>query len=392
MSVAAAVPPIPHSPIPPTPMPFIDLQAQRRRLGGRIDEAIGRVLAHGAFIMGPEVGELERQLAAFCGVRHAIACASGTDALVMALMALGVGSGDAVFVPAFTFAATAESVVLVGATPVFVDVEAESFNLDPAALAAAIAATAAAGELRPKAVIPVDLFGQMARYDAILPLAERHGLTVLADAAQSFGATLDGARAGQVGRCSATSFFPAKPLGCYGDGGAIFTDDDGLAETLRSIRIHGQGRDKYENVRIGLNGRLDTLQAAILIEKLSIFEDELERRQAVADRYAQGLAGTCGVPHLGAGARSAWAQYTITVAARDRVAAQLGGAGIPTAVYYPIPLNRQQAYRACPVGPGGVPVSERLAQQVLSLPMHPYLEPAVQDRIIAAVIAAVRQG
>jgi dTDP-4-amino-4,6-dideoxygalactose transaminase len=366
-------------------MPFVDLQAQRARLGTRIDEAIARVLDHGIFILGPEVKTLEGQLADYCGARHAVGCANGTDALVMALMARGVGPGDAVYVPSFTFASTAEAVALVGATPVFVDVD-ETFNMAPASLVDALDATEG---LRPVAVIPVDLFGLLADYEAIGKIADQHALWVLADAAQSFGASRDGRRAGSFGDIATTSFFPAKPLGCYGDGGAIFTDDDETAAVLRSIRVHGKGSDKYDNVRIGTNGRLDTLQAAILIEKLAILPDEIEARQRVADRYSKGLADIVRIPATGAGQTSAWAQYTVQVDDRDGVAAMLKAAGVPTAVYYPKPLHRQTAYRGYPVAPGGLPVSDALAERVLSLPMHPYLDEASQDRVIAAVREAV---
>ncbi len=373
------------------PIAFIDLQAQRRRLGHRIDEAVGRVLNHGRFIMGPEVMALEARLAAFAGVKHVVSCASGTDALQLPLMAWGIGPGDAVFVPSFTFAATAEVVALVGATPVFVDILDDSFNIDPASLDAAISAVLAEGQLRPAAVIPVDLFGQPADYDLLQPIADAHGLRLLSDAAQSFGATLRGRRAGSFGDAASTSFFPAKPLGCYGDGGAIFTDDDDLVATLRSLRVHGQGSDKYDNVRIGMNGRLDTMQAAILLEKLEIFEDEIAERQTVADRYAEALSDAVETPTVAAEAVSAWAQYTIRLPGRDQVAARLKTEGIPTAIYYPRPLHRQTAYRDYPTAPGGLPVSERLAERVLSLPMHPYLDAATQARIIAAVLAAVPQ-
>ena len=369
-------------------IPFIDLQAQRRRLGKKIDIAIAGVLEHGAFIMGPEVKELEARLAEYCGARHAISCASGTDALLMPLMAWGVGPGDAVFCPAFTFVATAEVVSLSGATPVFVDVLADDFNMDPDSLEAAIAACGEWG-LKPKAVIPVDLFGQPADYDRILPMAEKHGLRVLADAAQGFGATLNGARTGNLGDATATSFFPAKPLGCYGDGGAVFTDDDDVAEAMRSVRVHGQGSHKYENVRIGINGRLDTLQAAVLLEKLAIFDEEIEARQRVAERYNAALQDVARVPQLMPGRTSSWAQYTLAVDGRDQVARALGEAGIPTAIYYPIPLSRQKGYQDCPTVPGGIPVSDALSGEVLSLPMHPYLEESTQDRIIASLRQAL---
>jgi UDP-2-acetamido-2-deoxy-ribo-hexuluronate aminotransferase len=369
-------------------LPFIDLQAQRRHLGKRVDLAIARVLEHGQFILGPEVQELEQRLAEFCGARHVLSCASGTDALVLPLLAWGVGPGDAVFVPSFTFVATAEVVALVGATPVFVDVLADTFNMDPDSLEAAIAEAPKHG-LKPRAVIPVDLFGQPADYGRLVPVARAHGLKVLADAAQGFGARLDGTAAGRFGDATGTSFFPAKPLGCYGDGGAVFTEDDGLIELLRSLRVHGQGRDKYDNVRIGLNGRLDTIQAAILLEKLAIFPEELTARERIAARYNAALRDVAKVPERMPGATSSWAQYTIRVAGRDQVAAQLKAQGIPTAIYYPIPLHRQTGYTHYPSAPGGLPVSERLADEVLSLPMHAYLEPETQDRIIAAVRGGV---
>jgi dTDP-4-amino-4,6-dideoxygalactose transaminase len=367
---------------------FIDLGAQRRRIGARMDAAILRVVDHGKYIMGPEVAELEKKLAAFCGARHCIGVANGTDALLLALMAKGVGRGDGVLVPSFTFAATAEVVALLGAAPVFVDVLEESFNLDPASLEAAVAVAKAAG-LAPKVVIPVDLFGQPADYDAIEPVARRHGLVVLSDAAQSFGANYRGRKVGQIGDIVTTSFFPAKPLGCYGDGGAVFTDDDGLAAVIRSLRVHGQGSDKYDNVRVGVNARLDTLQAAVLLEKLAIFEDEIRARQAVAERYNERLGNRVHVPRLVPGASSVWAQYTIRTDRRERIAAACKAAGVPTAVYYPLALSQQTAYRHCPKPEAGVPVSERLSQQVLSLPMHPYLDAPTQDRIIAAVEAGL---
>ncbi|KAF0116757.1 MAG: DegT/DnrJ/EryC1/StrS family protein [Rhodospirillaceae bacterium] len=366
------------------PIPFIDLKAQRRRLGARLDEAILRVVDHGAYIMGAEVAALERQLAAFCGARHAIACASGTDALLLVLVARGIRPGDAVFVPDFTFVATAEVVALLGATPVFVDVLEDTFTMDPASLTAAIGWAAGAG-LKARMVIPVDLFGQPADYRRIAPIARAHGLFVLADAAQSFGASLDGRSVGTLGEATATSFFPAKPLGCYGDGGAVFTDDDTLAALIKSIRVHGQGSDKYDTVRIGINGRLDTMQAAILIEKLTIFPDEITARQRAAERYDEGLRDVATVPPVMAGATSVWAQYTIKGTNRDRLAAACTAAGVPTAVYYPLPLSRQTGYRHFPTAPGGTPISDHLAQTVLSLPMHPYLDEATQGRIVETV-------
>jgi dTDP-4-amino-4,6-dideoxygalactose transaminase len=299
-------------------------------------------------------------------------------------MAEGVGPGDAVFVPAFTFAATAEVVSWVGATPVFVDSIEDTFNLDPARLETAIALGKRQG-LRPRAVIPVDLFGQPADYTALAPIAAAQDMFVLCDAAQSFGASLGGRRVGTFGRATATSFFPAKPLGCYGDGGAVLTDDDDLAVVLRSLRAHGQGTNKYDNVRIGINGRLDTMQAAILLQKLTIFEDEIDARQKIARHYADLLGDVVRLPQLIEGAVSMWAQYTIVTERRDSVIMACKRAGVSTAIYYPIPLSRQTAYSHFPSGPEGVPVSERLAQQVVSLPMHPYLDPATQERVAAAV-------
>lgn len=369
-------------------IPFIDLKTQQQRIKLQIDAAIARVLAHGQYILGPEVAELERQLAEFCGARFALTCASGTDALLLPLMAWGVGRGDAVFVPSFTFVATAEVVVLVGATPVFVDVHSDTFLMDVASLESAID-TATKQGLNPRAVIPVDLFGQPADYEGIGGVAEAHGLLMLADAAQSFGATRDGKRVGVLAPVTGASFFPAKPLGCYGDGGAVFFDDSGLLEVFKSLRVHGYGKDKYDNVRIGINGRMDTIQAAIVIEKLRIFEDELAARQRVVDRYNDGLRSVAGTPAVDAGVTSAWAQYTIRTPRRDKVAAALKERGIPTAIYYPIPLHRQGAYKHFPAALGGLPVSDKLSDEVLSLPMHPYLSEQDQERIIEAVRDAV---
>jgi len=375
----------------PPMIPFIDVAAQRRRLGGSIDAAVARVLAHCQFILGPEVRAFETELAKFCGARHAVSCASGTDALQLGLMAKGIGPGDAVFCPTFTFCATAEVVVLVGATPIFVDVEAESFNIDAKRLEAALATAKRLG-LTAKAVIPVDLFGLPADHDAIAAVAKAANLFVLDDAAQAFGASYKGHKLGTFGHATATSFFPAKPLGCYGDGGAVLTDDDALAQTIESLRVHGHGSDKYDNVRIGMTSRLDTIQAAVLIEKLKIFSDEIAARERIARRYAEGLAGLATVPKVPSGSGSVWAQYTIRVAAgrRDKLAAALKAEGIPTAIYYPIPLHRQQAYKHYPVGDGGVAVSDQLAAEVISLPMHAYLDAATQDRIIDAARRALR--
>jgi dTDP-4-amino-4,6-dideoxygalactose transaminase len=377
--------------MPLEPVPFIDIGAQRRRLGKSIDEAVGRVLAHCQFINGPEVAQLEAALADFSGARHVVSCASGTDALLMVLMAKGIGAGDAVFCPSFTFCATGEAVALTGATPVFVDVDEATFNMDAASLKRGIATAIRAG-LEPRAVIPVDLFGQSADHDGIGEVADAEGLFVLDDAAQGFGASYKGRRLGTFGLATATSFFPAKPLGCFGDGGAIFTDDAELAQKLRSIRVHGQGSDKYDNVRLGLTGRLDTVQAAVLIEKLRIFEDEIAARDKVADRYARGLGNMVGVPRLAGGCSSVWAQYTIRLPSgidRDGFAAALKSQGIPTAIYYPKSMHQQTAYRDFPVADGGLPASERLSRDVISLPMHAYLDERTQERIIATVRGAL---
>ena len=374
----------------PEPIPFIDLAAQRRRLGKSVDEAVSRVLGHCQFINGPEVTELEAALAAFSGARHVVSCASGTDALLMVLMAKNVGRGDAVLCPSFTFCATGAAVALTGAVPVFVDVDEASFNMNSGSLKRGIATAKKLG-LKPKAVIPVDLFGQSADHDAIGAIAAAEGLFVLDDAAQAFGASYKGRRLGTSGLATATSFFPAKPLGCFGDGGAIFTDDAELAATLRSIRVHGQGSDKYDNVRLGLTGRLDTMQAAILLEKLKIFEDEIAARNKVAKRYAQGLGNVVTVPHLASGCTSVWAQYTIRLpkgSDRDGFVAALKSQGIPTAIYYPKSMHQQIAYRDFPVADGGLPASESLSADVISLPMHAYLDEPSQDRIIKAVRGA----
>jgi UDP-2-acetamido-2-deoxy-ribo-hexuluronate aminotransferase len=380
-SVRAATPPI----------PFIDVGAQRRRLGRAIDDAIGRVTTHCQFIQGPEVAEFENALAAFCGARHAVGCASGTDALMLVLMAKGVGPGDAVICPAFTFCATAEVVVLLGATPVFADVDAVTFNLDPASVTRAVA-TAKRHGLKPKVLITVDLFGLPADYDALLAVARAERLFVLDDAAQAFGATYKGRKLGTLAPATATSFFPAKPLGCYGDGGAVITEDPALVEILKSLRVHGQGTDKYDNVRIGMTSRLDTVQAAVLIEKLKIFADEIAARNEVARRYAEGLNDVATVPAVPDGLTSVWAQYTIRLRpdAREGFAAALKAQGIPTAIYYPKPLHRLEAYRRFPVVDNGIPVTDQLAEEVISLPMHAYLDTAAQDRVIEAVRAALK--
>jgi UDP-2-acetamido-2-deoxy-ribo-hexuluronate aminotransferase len=367
------------------------LQAQRRRLGDSIERAMQRVLAHGQFIMGPEVAELEMALSRLCGVAHVVACANGTDALNLAMRSLGIGARDGVIVPGFSFSASAEAVVLAGATPVFCDVLPESFNIDPESVLGAVAAARKAG-LKPRAVMPVDLFGLPVDYEALGEVARKEGLFIVADAAQSFGATRDGRYVGSFGDVAATSFFPSKPLGCYGDGGAVFTSDPEGAQLLRSLRQHGEGKDRYDNVRIGINSRLDSLQAAVLLTKLEVFAEEIELRQRIAARYNVGLADFVEVPRIDNRARSVWAQYTIRLDERDRVAAGLKAVGVPTAIYYPCSLHRQTAYRDYPTVSGGLPVAEALSKRVLSLPFHPYLEEATQDYIIDQLKIVMASG
>ncbi|MDQ2860264.1 MAG: DegT/DnrJ/EryC1/StrS aminotransferase family protein [Pseudomonadota bacterium] len=379
-------------------IPFIDLAAQQARLKPKIDAAIARVLAHGAYVMGPEVREFEARLAAFCGSKLALSCANGTDALALPLMAWEIGAGDAVFCPSFTFAATPEVIPWTGATPVFVDILPDTYNLDPAHLDAAIEAVRREGRLRPVAAIAVDLFGQCADYPRLAEVCRRHGVRLIADSAQSFGATLRGEHPIAWADVATTSFFPAKPLGAYGDGGAVLTGDAALWERMDSLRVHGKAvagdtdgdafehHPKYLNARIGMNSRLDTIQAAILIEKLGIFAEEIEARQDVAARYAKGLDGAClSVPTVIDGGVSTWAQYVIEHQNRDGLAAHLKALGIPTAVYYPVPMHRQAPYAHFPQGPGGLPVSQAKARTVIALPMHPYLAPNIQNRIVEAV-------
>jgi len=385
-------------------IPFIDLKAQSARIEPDVRRRMDAVLEHGRFIMGPEVAELEAKLAEFCGARHCVSCGSGTDALLMSLMALGVGPGDAVFTTPFTFIATAEVVALLGATPVFVDIDPDTFNISPKALEKAVSAVkngdagtyplpgaAKEGKLTPKAVIPVDLFGLPADYDAIEALAKEHGLYVIEDAAQSFGAEYKGRKAGGLGHVGAASFFPAKPLGCYGDGGAVFTDDDDLAAILTSIRVHGKGSHKYDNARIGLNARLDTLQAAVLLAKMEVFPDEIKARQRVAQGYIQRLSAIEGVtpPVVPEGYLSAWAQFSILVDDREHFQASLKEQGVPTAVYYPKPLHEQTAFAYLGYAAGDMPVSEQMSKHIVSLPMHPYLEDETRDMICKAVAEAV---
>lgn len=364
-------------------MEFIDLGAQRDRIRDKIDARIKSVLDHGQFIMGPEVRELETALAAFCGAKHCITCANGTDALQLALIALDIGAGDAVFVPSFTFAATAEVVPGLGATPVFVDIDPATFNMDADSLSRAVEHAKSLG-LRPAAVIPVDLFGLPADYAALKSIARNHGMKIVADSAQGFGGKIGDQVTGSFGDISTTSFFPAKPLGCYGDGGALFTDDAGLAAILESLRIHGKGSEKYDNVRIGMNSRLDTIQAAILLEKLAIYEDEIAARQVVAERYTARLGNRYVTPVVPQGNRSIWAQYTLRAQSRthrDAIIQRLKAAGIPSVVYYPRPLHTQSAYADFPRDPAGLPFSEDAAATVFSLPMHPYLDATTQDEV-----------
>jgi UDP-2-acetamido-2-deoxy-ribo-hexuluronate aminotransferase len=385
---------------------FIDLRAQYARIQDEVEQAALRSMRSGQHILGPEVEQLEAELAEFVGTRHSISCASGTDALVMALMAKGVGPGDAVFTVPFTFMATAEAISTVGATPVFVDVDPFTFNIEPAGLERAISALAGGNGsdhalprigsevlagLTPKGIIGVDLFGLTADYTAINAIASRHGLFVIEDAAQSLGATADNRRAGALAEIGCTSFFPAKPLGCYGDGGAIFTDDSDLDHVLRSIRVHGQGDDKYENVRMGITGRLDAIQAAILRVKLTIFEDELEARQRVARRYSERISAAglgLVVPRIPDRHTSAWAQYSVLASTSESRAGyiqRLREAGVPTMIYYPKPLHLQPAFAPLGYQAGDFSVSEELSQRIFSLPMHPYLEDEQVDMIVEAM-------
>jgi dTDP-4-amino-4,6-dideoxygalactose transaminase len=369
---------------PSSKLPLVDLAAQRTRLDGRIETAIARVIAHGRFILGPEVDALEQALAERVGVRHVITCGSGTDALLLALLARGIGPGDAVFVPSFTFAATAEAVALAGAAPVLVDIDA-TFTLDPASLGEAIAMVRRATALQPRAVIPVDLFGQPARYESLLRIARAHDLFVLQDAAQSFGARWRGQPVGRQGDAAATSFYPSKPLGAYGDGGAVLTDDDALATRVRSLARHGVGAGgSGEHVRIGLNSRLDTLQAAILLAKLPALDQERAARAAIARRYNAALAEHVGVPQARAEVEHAWSCYTVLVEQRDALAHDLAARGIASAVYYRKALHEQPAYAAFP-RVAGLPVAEALARQAISLPIHADLGPREQRRIVDAI-------
>lgn len=370
-------------------MEFIDLKAQYRGLRARIDARITGVLERGDYIMGREVAELESALAAYVGTAHAVTCANGTDALVLALRAAGIGAGDVVITTPFTFFATGEAIALVGARPWFVDIDPATFNISAAAIEAAIEPAGEAGRLR--AVMTVDLFGQPADYGAIEPLCAAHDLLLIEDAAQGFGGAVGDRRAGSFGAVATTSFFPAKPLGCYGDGGALFTDDDDLAAMLRSLRVHGKGADKYDNVRIGTNSRLDTLQAAILIEKLAAFPGELDARQRVAARYAEGLPAALTCPMVAPGMTSSWAQYSVLAASgaeRARLMDLLRAAAIPSVVYYAKPLHLQTAFADLGYGAGDFPHSEDASSRIFSLPMSPWLQPDDQDRVIEVLRAA----
>ena len=370
-------------------VPFVDLKAQYARLKPQIAEAIQDVLDDGRYVLGPAVARLEYELADYCGVRHAISCSSGTDAIFMPLLAYDIGPSDVVFVPSFTFTATAEAILLAGASPVFVDVEADTFNIDLSDLSRKVSETRSEGKLTPKGILAVDLFGLPADWDGLNALATREGLHLISDAAQSFGGAYHGRRVGSLAPVSGTSFFPAKPLGCYGDGGAMMTDDDGLAEVLKSIRVHGAGADRYEIERIGINGRLDSIQAAILSVKLSVFDDELEARDRLARIYDEELSEAVTIPRRIEGLKCAWAQYTIKTHKRKEVQKRLGEAGIPTMIYYPKPMHLHGPYLPYSDGEGSLPVSETICSQVMSLPMHPYLSEDDARRIAAAIREAV---
>ncbi len=365
-------------------MQFIDLAAQQSRIREKIDARIASVLNAGKYIMGPEVKELEGKLAEYCGVSHCVSCANGTDALVLGMMALNIGPGDAVIVPSFTFAATAEAPCIVGATPVFAEIDSSTYNLDPESLLRCIAAAKDAG-LDPKAVIAVDLFGLPAEYDTISEICRTNNLKLIGDSAQGWGGTINGRMTGTFADITTTSFFPAKPLGCYGDGGAVFTNDAELAKVIDSLRVHGKGSEKYDNVRIGTNSRLDTIQAAILLEKLEIYSEEIDARNVIAARYSSALHNRFKTPHVPSGYRSIWAQYSLQSENRDHIMASLKDEGIPSVVYYPRPLHTQTAYSAFPADPEGLEVSEAISKRIFSLPMHPYLDESNQDKIITVL-------
>ncbi len=376
---------------PLMPIPFLDLKAQQARIAGALRPRLDAVLAHCQFVMGPEVAELEGRLAAYCGARHCVGVSSGTDALQIAMMAEGIGPGNAVFLPAFTYTATAEVPLVLRATPVFVDVDPRTFQIDPAHLAARIAEVRAAGRLRPRALVGVDLFGQPADWPALNRIAAAEGLLTLDDCAQSFGAVLHGARLGTQAHATATSFFPSKPLGAYGDGGALFTDDDERAALYRSLRSHGEGTTRYEVLRTGMNGRLDTMQAAVLLAKLDVFDEELAVREGIAQVYDRRLGNMVVTPARVPDSASAWAIYAVLLpdeAARTRLQATLRDAGVPTAIYYPRPLHRQPAYAAHHDGTA-LPVSDELSRRILALPIHPDLSTADAERVCDAVTRAL---
>lgn len=366
-------------------IPFIDLNAQQTLISTDLNKAINKVLEHGQYIMGPEVGEFEQALNDFCSIENSISCANGTDALVLALMALGIGEGDAVFAPSFTFVATIEAIRLVNAIPVFIDVDKDTFNISTTSLEEAINYINESTVYKPKAIIPVDLFGQTADYIKLEELADFYKLFVISDAAQSFGAEFKGKKVGGFGTITTTSFFPAKPLGCYGDGGAVFTNDSELAEKVRSYRNHGQGQDRYDNVRVGLNSRLDTIQAAILLEKLKIFPSEIASRNIIAQNYTKHLPENLNAQSVINEAKSVWAQYTVVSESRDLIREHLQHNKIPTAVYYPRPNHLQVPYEKFPVSPNGLKVTEYLQERVFSLPMHPYIDENTQDMILTAL-------
>lgn len=369
-------------------MQFIDLKAQYNRLKADIDQRVLNVLNHGAYVFGPEIAEMEKKLADHAGVKHCLSCASGTDALLIPLMAWGVKPGDAVFVPSFTFISTAEVVSLLGATPIFVEVEEHTFNIDVKHLEVMINRVLAEGKLIPKVIVPVDLFGLTADYSAIEKVAEKYNLLIMEDSAQGFGGKINGKVAGSFGHVSATSFYPAKPLGCYGDGGAIFTNDDELADVMKSIRVHGMSSDRYNNVRIGINGRMDTIQAAVVLGKLEVFVDELDKRNDVANKYKAGITKNVKTPTVPEGYYSSWAQYSVLAESsemRAKLQDYLKSKNIPSVIYYPIPLHLQTAYAYLGGKRGDLPVTESIADRVFSLPMHPYMTDAEINEVIDAI-------
>lgn len=370
---------------------FIDLKAQQARIKSEIDAGIQRVLAHGQYILGPETREFESQLTAFSGAEYALGCANGTDAILLPLMAWGIGPGDAVFCPSFTYCATAEAVAHLGATPVFVDIDRETYNMDAGSLSQAIADVKQKGDLKPRVVMSVDLFGQCADYERIAPIVREHSLKLIADSAQGFGSTLNGHHPVHWADIATTSFFPAKPLGCYGDGGAVLSNDKDLMDIIESLRFHGRGTEKYDNDKVGLNSRLDTLQAAILLPKLTIFADEIKSRNEIANRYSDALRGhALRVPTVLNGVLSTWAQYTVEVADHESFTAALKDKGIPSARYYPLPVHLQTAYKSFPVAGNGLPQTEDCTDKVVSLPMHPYLDAKTQDLIIETALSALK--